>query len=96
MEKYNDPLSVIKRRPVGKGAWRMTVQELIESERAGLQHLRAIGNLHPNDAETQRLIAMAAFGVGERLGALQELAHYKDGNDTNGSGPLQGGGRKGK
>lgn len=79
-------LSVLKRRPVGKAAWRMTVQELIESERAGLQHLRAIGNRHPNDMETQRLVALAALEVGERLGALQELAHYKDGDTENGHG----------
>ena len=56
----------------------MTVQELIESERDNLQWLRAVANRHPHDADVQRLIALVAMGAAERLGKLQELAHYRD------------------
>lgn len=80
-----DTLAVIKRRPVGKGAWRMTVTELIESERVGLQHLRAIGNRHTNDVDTQRYVAQAAMEAAERLAKLNELLHYKDEAYTNGA-----------
>lgn len=63
----------------------MTVQEVIESERAGLQHLRAISDKCPTNADLQRLVAQAALEAGERLGQLQELLHYKDtAKDTNG------------
>lgn len=84
MNATHDPLSVIKRRPVGKGAWKVTVQELIESERHSTQMLRAISNRHPNDVETQRLVACVALESAERLGRLQELAHYKESDNGNG------------
>jgi len=73
-----DYIATIKRRPVGKGAWKMTITELIESERAGLRHLRAIGNRHPNDSETQRAIASAAFESADRIAQLSELLHYRE------------------
>lgn len=63
----------------------MTVQELIESERASLQHLRAISDRCPTNADIQRLVAQAALEAAHRLGQLQELLHYKDnGKDTHG------------
>ena len=74
-----DYIATIKRRPVGKGAWKMTIQELIESERASLRHLRAIGNRHPNDSDTQRAITNAVFESADRIALLSELLHYKDG-----------------
>ena len=77
-EIHSDLLAVIKRRPVGKGAWKVTINELIESERTSLQHLRAIGNRHPHDSETQRYITHAALEAAERLIKLGELLHYKE------------------
>jgi len=71
-------LAAIKRRPVGKGAWKMTISELIESERASLQELRAIGNRHPNDAETQRHLVKVLLEAAERMNKLMELQHYKE------------------
>lgn len=70
--------AAIKRRPVGKGAWKMTITELIESERASLQDLRAIGNRHPNDVETQRYLVKVLLEAAERLSKLMELQHYRD------------------
>jgi hypothetical protein len=75
----SDVLTVLKRRPVGKGAWKMTINELIESERTCLDHLRAIGNRHPGDAETQRYVTQAALESATRLIKLGELLHYKEG-----------------
>lgn len=72
------PLGVIKRRPVGKTAWRVTVNECIESERALLQILRAVANRHPNDVETQRLLTQGALDLAECLTKLHELALYRD------------------
>lgn len=55
------------------------------SERAGLQHLRAISDKCPANADIQRLVAQAALEAAQRLGQLQELLHYKDsGKDSNG------------
>lgn len=63
----------------------MTVQELIESERQSGKLLEAIGNLHPTHAKTQRIVAQAALESLQRLGMLQELAHYKGAEgDSNG------------
>ena len=55
----------------------MTIYELIDSERAGLQALRSIGNRHVNDVETQRLVATAALEAAERMSQLHELLAYK-------------------
>ena len=74
----SDALAVIRRRPVGKGAWKVTITELIESERTCLQILRAIGNRAPNDPEMQRHVANITLEVAERLIKLGELLHYKD------------------
>lgn len=71
------PIDAIRRRPIGKAAWRMTLNELLESERTGLQALRAIGNRHPHDMETQRLVATLAIEAAERIGKLNELLAYK-------------------
>lgn len=60
----------------------MSIYELIESERASLQALRAIGNRHVNDVETQRLVATAALEAAERMSQLHELLHYKDNQDS--------------
>jgi hypothetical protein len=73
-----DTLAAIKRRPVGKGAWKMSLTELIESERAGLRHLRAIGDRHPNDTDTLRHINKALYEAADRIAVLSELLHYKD------------------
>lgn len=70
--------AAIKRRPVGKGAWKMTLQEIIESERTSLQDLRAIGNRHPHDAETQRYIANAMYEAADRVMKLTQLLQYKE------------------
>ena len=77
MQESND-LANIKRRPVGKGSWRMTITEILESEMAGLRDLRAIGNRHPNDIDTQRHINNAVFEAAERIAKLNELRLYKD------------------
>lgn len=80
-------LAAIKRRPVGKGAWRMTITELIESERASLQELRAIGNRHPNDVETQRHLVRALLEAADRMNKLMELQYYRDAGADKGDEP---------
>ena len=77
MSTTYDLLKVISRRPVGKGAWRMTLTELIESERTCLQYLRAIGNRHPSDGDLQRFVAQATAEAAERIAKLNELLCYK-------------------
>lgn len=62
----------------------MSVYELIESERAGLHALRAIGNRHVNDVDTQRLVATAALEAAERISQLHELLLYREDKDANG------------
>lgn len=60
----------------------MTLTELIESERGDLVRLRRLRDKHPNDAETQRLVAELSDAKSERLLMLNELLRYKgeDGN----------------
>lgn len=81
------PLAVIKRRPVGKGAWKVTVQEIIESEQRGIQTLRAIGDKRPLDGDLQRLVAIAALEAAERMSKLSELLHYREEKEPNGDTP---------
>jgi hypothetical protein len=97
MSTTHDLLTVIRRRPVGKGAWKVTITELIESERTGLQHLRAIGNRYPDDADLQRYVAQATAEVAERILRLNELLHYRevDPCDSNGLPRTSGGGSAG-
>ena len=87
MSTTHDLLSVIRRRPVGKGAWKMTITELIESERTSLQHLRAIGNRYPGDADLQRFVAQATAEAAERLIRLNELLHYRGEKESCGGCP---------
>lgn len=68
----------IRRRPVGKVAWKVTIDELIESERTTLQHLRSIANRHPHDTETQRAVASLTLEAAERLAKLHELRSYRE------------------
>lgn len=70
-------IEVIRRRPIGKALWKLTIYELIDSERAGLQALRSIGNRHVNDVDTQRLVATAALEAAERMSQLHELLQYR-------------------
>lgn len=73
------PLSAtnpVARRKTGGREWKLTLYELIESEREGLQSLRAIGNRYPHDGELQRLIANAALEAAERISKLNELVNY--------------------
>lgn len=56
----------------------MTLEELIESEKAAIQMMRALGNRHPNDVETQRIVAMFALDAAGILDALHELLMYRD------------------
>ena len=73
-------LAVLKRRPVGKGAWRMEIEELMELESEGLEMLRWISNQHPNDAETQRQCANGSRLAAVRMRKLSLLLYYKDAN----------------
>jgi hypothetical protein len=84
-----DTLKVISRRPVGKGAWRVTITELIESERAGLRHLEAIKKCHPKDAKLQGYVASCALEAAERLAKLNELLHYRGEKEAS-EGPANG------
>lgn len=70
-------LSVIKRRPVGKGAWRMTLQQVIESERGDLSSLRRLSEKYPHDAELQRIVAQLYAEHNERAHKLWELMNYR-------------------
>jgi hypothetical protein len=79
-----NPMAALKRRQVAKREWKVTIYELIESERQSLQTLRAIGNRHPSDAETQRLVSTGALEAAERMAKLNELLHYKEGEQGNG------------
>lgn len=75
----------MSRRKVGGREWRMTLYELIESERAGIAAWWAISNRHVGDAETQRLCVQGLAEAAERLGKLNELVNYK-GEESNGNG----------
>lgn len=66
------------RRMAGKREWRVTVYELLESEREGITILRSISNRHPNDAETQRLCGRGFEEIAGRVIRLNELLGYRD------------------
>ncbi len=55
----------------------MTIQELLESERAGVALLRQLRLRHPNDTETLRMVAEAQEEAAGRIISLSELMHYK-------------------
>jgi hypothetical protein len=75
----SDLLAVIKRRPVGKGAWKVTINEITESQREVVATLRSIRHRHPGDAATQADVAAALDSITEILIKLGELLHYKEG-----------------
>ncbi len=87
MNTQQDLLSLMKRRGVGKGSWKMTLTELIESEQAGLDHLRSIGNCSPNDAKIQRHINEAMYEASRRLIKLHELLNYRERESHDGGCP---------
>lgn len=58
----------------------MTLQEILESERADLVRLRRLRDKHPHDAETQRIVAELLDEKSERMAKLNELAQYRDTN----------------
>jgi hypothetical protein len=64
------------RRRVGKREWKVTVTELLESERTGLRHLRSISDRFVSNSEVQRLTTMAAIEAAERMSKLYELLSY--------------------
>ena len=86
------PISTLKRRIAGERNWRMEIEEILGSERLGMQTLRAIRNRHPHDAVTQGLVAEALENVAERVIKLGELYHYKTEGDTNGQHEASSGG----
>lgn len=73
---------VIERRSVGKASWRMTLNELLESEQSDLARLRRLRDKHLHDAETQRLIGELLYEKAERLLRLNELLRYKGKDDA--------------
>jgi hypothetical protein len=86
------PISVLKRRIAGKKEWRVGIEEVIASYRSMMARLRAIRNLHPNDAALQGLVADTLEGMIEALITLNELYHYSDGKvETNGLSENSGG-----
>lgn len=70
------------RRKVNGREWRVTVHELLENCKRVNQLLRAIGNRHPNDVETQRAVAQATGEIADGVIGLQELLGYADRKDT--------------
>ena len=72
------PTDALRRRQTGKAAWKMTLNDLLESEKTGLMALRALGNRHPHDMETQRLVAQLALEAADRISLINELLNYKD------------------
>lgn len=56
----------------------MTIFDLLEQHKRINQLLRAIGNRHPNDVETQRAIAQATGEIADGVISLQELLGYRE------------------
>ncbi len=69
----------------------MEIEEILASEKAGMQFLRSIRLRHSQDAVTQGLVADALENVVERVIKLNDLYHSKDepGRETNGNGQLE-------
>lgn len=87
-------LAVVKRRPVGKGAWKLTINELLESERSDLAKLRRLRSKFGSDAEALGILIELYEGKTERLISLQELMHYREpseGVSVNGNGGVNAG-----
>lgn len=79
-----NPFAALQRRQVGKREWRVTIQELLESERADLVLLRRMREKYTTDSETQGLVAQLLDSKAERLIKLNELLHYKGEEAPNG------------
>lgn len=52
MTEVFTPVATLKRRIVGMREWKVSIEELIESERAGIAAWRSIKGRHPADAVT--------------------------------------------
>lgn len=74
-----NPFAALKRRQVGKREWKLSIQEILESERSDLARLRRLRGKYANDAETQRLVAELCDEKSERVIKLNELLHYGEG-----------------
>lgn len=56
----------------------MTINEVLEGSNTLVGILRDIGNKHPADATTQRLVAQGLQEVAYSLIKLNELLHYRE------------------
>jgi hypothetical protein len=61
----------------------VSIEELIESERAGIAAWRSIKGRHPGDAITLGYCVDGLAEAAERLGTLQELRHYTTKDEPN-------------
>lgn len=84
--KYADLIAVIKRRPIGKGAWRMDIAEVMDLVQEALDQLKAIGEEHPSDAATQNRVTKGTTAAAEAITRLSLMMFYRDEKeaDTNG------------
>lgn len=71
-------LGIIKRRPVGKGAWRVDVCDVIDDFKEMVAAFRAISNRHPNDSETIAFVNKGLFAGLEAIDKLNTMLYYKD------------------
>lgn len=86
----NTPISVIRRRYAGERWWQVEIEDLIGKYKLMVQKMRAIRNLHTEDAKLQGLVADVALDMVESLGTLNELYLYRDPEETNTNGGSHG------
>lgn len=60
----------------------MIIFDLLEQHKRINQLLRAIGNRHPNDVETQRAVAQATGEIADGVIGLQQLLGYSERKDA--------------
>lgn len=77
LESVN-PYSALKRRQAGKREWKVSIEEVLKSEREGMKVLRELSDKYSTDAATQKLIGEGFEQAAGRVIALTELLHYKD------------------
>jgi hypothetical protein len=74
-------LKTIRRRPVGRAAWRKTVEDLITSEKEDLKDMQKLRELLANDVKGLRLLAQMQERKTERIVELTQLLQYRSPED---------------
>jgi hypothetical protein len=76
--RANTATDAIRRRGVGKAAWRRVIENLIFSEKEDMKDLAALRRLLGNNAEAQRIIAEMQERKTIRVIELNDLLRYQE------------------